>query len=159
MKKTVIVPLAVLIFGCVLMTGTIYSQGGADDIIKGMMSPEQMTALQALGKLRNGELAGDKAKFEIAKNNLIILIRDVKRDYTVRLLAADTAAYFNFKKAIPPLRALIPGEMNPMLKMSFQNSLDRLEGRVKGDVYREKPSYSGTPRYHGTPRFHGTPRR
>ena len=126
-------------------------------ILADMMSDDQMTALQALGKVRDGELNKDKAAFETAKNNLIALFRNPKKDYTIRALAAEITAYHQVKKALPALKASLKTESNPMLRYAFQNSIDRLEGKVSGDVYVERPAYSGTPQYYGTPGYGGTP--
>ncbi len=147
--------------GLLLITaaGNAQRNSGATSagILADMMSDEQMTALQALGKVRDGELNKDKAAFETAKNNLIALFRNPKKDYTIRALAAEITAYHQVKKALPALKASLNSESNPMLRYAFQNSIDRLEGKVKGDVYVERPVYSGTPQYYGTPGYGGTP--
>lgn len=132
----------------------VFAQGSGADILKDMMSDDQMTALQAIGKLRSDDIAGQKEILEKAKNNLIVLIGNKKKDYTIRLTAADTAAYFEVKKAIPVLKSAMASDQNPMIQLTFKNALDRLEGRISGEKYQgygKTPSYMGTPSYYGTP--------
>lgn len=134
------------------------SAAQADMIVKAMMSDEQMTALQAIGQIRSGDLQDHKDKFEAAKNNLVALIKNMRKDYVIRMTAADTAAYFELKQAIPVLKNSIKTENNFAIKMSFQNALDRLEGRISGEKYEEVPAYTATPSYMGTPGYTATPR-
>lgn len=126
-------------------------------ILADMMSDEQMTALQALGKLRDGELNKDKAAFEKAVKNLITLFSNPRKDITIRTMAAEITAYHQVRKALPALKASLKAETNPMLKHVFQNSIDRLEGKIRGEVYVERPAYHGTPQYYGTPGYGPTP--
>ncbi len=153
--------ICVSLAGLLLVAGALNAQGKSDvapgQLLADMMSDEQMTALQALAKVRDGELNKDKAKYETAKNNLIALIKNPKKDYTIRALAAEVTAYHQVKTALPTLKATVKTETNPMLKYAFQNSIDRLEGKVSGEVYSERPAYSGTPQYYGTPGYAGTP--
>ncbi len=153
--------LCLSLVGLLLGAGALNAQrnpsAAPDQVLADMMSDEQMTALQALAKVRDGELNKDNAKYEAAKNNLIALVKNPKKDYTVRALAAEITAYHQVKKALPVLKAGVKTETNPMLKYAFQNSIDRLEGKVAGEVYSERPAYSGTPQYYGTPGYGGTP--
>jgi hypothetical protein len=134
--------------------------GAADDpdaILRDMMSNDQMTAMAAFGKLRSSEFTGQKDKLEKAKSNFLTILRNPGKDYLIRLMAADSAAYFEVKAAVPVLKQGIKTEPNPAVKMSYQNALDRLEGRISGDKYVEKPAYVGTPSYYGTPYGPPTP--
>ncbi len=153
--------LCLSLVGLLLFAGALNAQSRpdakADQLLADMMSDDQMTALQALAKVRDGELNKDKARYETAKNNLIAYIKNPRKDYTVRALAAEITAYHQVKKALPVLKASVKSETNPILKYAFQNSIDRIEGKVSGEVYSERPAYSGTPQYYGTPGYGGTP--
>jgi hypothetical protein len=151
--------LLAILCAAILLMGVFPAKAApGDDILLNMMSNDMMTAARAIGRLRSGELSKYKDKFEKAKNNLIIIISTPSKDMNIRMGAADAIAYFELKKALPALKNAMRTEKNFAINMSYQNTIDRLEGRIKGDVYQEKPAYSGTPGYYGTPKTYGTPK-